>query len=102
MEKQKVTVRLMGKDYSLVTDQTNDDVQRIARYADRKMREMALVSRLPDSAVAVLTCMTLTEELIHAQEENRKLKTEMAQIRAAEKDRTEQLGIRDSGNEAAD
>ena len=77
MEKQKVTVRLLGKDYSLVTDQDKDTVQRIARYADRKMRETALVSRLPDSAVAVLTCMTLTEELMSAQEENRKLKAEL-------------------------
>ena len=62
-------------------------MQRIAAYADRKLRELALVSRQPDGVVAVLTCMTLSEELLRAEKENLRLRRALEKAeRAAARD----------------
>ena len=96
MEKRKVSVRLQGKDYTLLTEQPEERVQRIARYADRKMRELALASRSPDSTVAVLTCMTLAEELYGAQEENIQLRRKLAEMQSNNAAAGEQTEISES------
>ncbi len=93
MEKRKTSVRLMGRDYALVTDRTEEEVQRIARYADRKMRELAILSHAPDGAVAVLTCVTLAEELLNAQEENLRLMRQLAALAPAADARGEQTSL---------
>lgn len=77
-EKIKVVVHLMGHDYTLVTDQSEAHVQRMAQYVDRKMRELAITTRASDAVVPVLTCVTLAEELFSAQEENGRLLRELA------------------------
>ena len=77
-EKVKVVVKLMGHDYTLVTDQQPEHVQRMAQYVDRKMREVAIVVRAQESAVPILTCVTLAEELFRAQDENNRLRRELA------------------------
>ena len=80
MKKNKISVRLMGRDYSLLTDQTPQKVQTVARYVDRKMREMAITARVPDGALPVQTALTLGDELFNAQQENMPLKRELAQM----------------------
>ena len=77
-EKIKVVIKLMGHDYTLVTDQPGEQVQRMAQYVDRKMRELAIVTRASDSILPVLTCVTLAEELFRAQDENTRLLRELA------------------------
>ncbi|MBP3427760.1 MAG: cell division protein ZapA [Clostridia bacterium] len=80
MKKNKVVVRLMGHDYALLTDQPTEHVQRMARYVDRKMREVAILSRATDSVAPILTTMTLADELFRAQDENTRLKKELAAL----------------------
>ena len=82
MKKNKVVVHLMGHDYSLLTDQTPEQVQRKARYVDRKMREVSITTRAGDSMVAMLTSMTLADELFRAQDENVRLKKELAKLQS--------------------
>ena len=84
MEKKKVSIRLMGHDYTLVTDRSEEQVQQIARYADRKLRELSVVTRSPENVVAVLTCVTLSEELFIAQEENKMLRREIEKLRLSD------------------
>ena len=74
----------MGHDYALLTDQSPEYMQRMARYADRKMRELAIVTRASDTMVPILTAMTLTDELFRAQDENVRLKKELAALRPKE------------------
>lgn len=45
MNKNKVVVHLMGHDYTMVTDQPSEKVQRLARYVDRRMRELSILTR---------------------------------------------------------
>ena len=78
MKKNRVVVRLMGRDYTLLTDQPPEDAQRVARYVDRRMRELAITARASESVVTVLSAMTIADELFRAQEENIRLKKELA------------------------
>lgn len=82
MKKNKVVIHLMGHDYSLLTEQSPEQVQREAQYVDRKMREMAITTRASDSMVAMLTSMTLADELFRAQDENVRLKRELAKLQS--------------------
>lgn len=82
MKKNKVVIHLMGHDYALLTDQTPEQVQRTARYVDRKMRELAITARASETMVPMLTAMTLADELLRAQDENTRLKREMASAKA--------------------
>ena len=77
MKKNKVVVHLMGHDYTLLTDQSPEQVQRVARYVDRKLRETAITTRAAEPMVATLTSMTLADELFRAQVENVRLKREL-------------------------
>ena len=77
MKKNKVVVHLMGHDYPLLTDQSPEQVQRVARYVDRKLRETAITTRAAEPMVATLTSMTLADELFRAQDENARLKKEL-------------------------
>ena len=77
MKKNKVVVHLMGHDYPLITDQPPEQVQRVARYVDRKLRETAITTRAAEPMVATLTSMTLADELFRAQDENARLKKEL-------------------------
>lgn len=77
MKKKKVVVHLMGHDYTLLTDQSPEQVQRVARYVDRKLRETAITTRAAEPMVATLTSMTLADELFRAQDENVRLKREL-------------------------
>ena len=73
MEKRKVVLRVMGKEYTLVTDQPEEQLGRISGYVDRRMRELAIMTRANESMIPLLTCMTLAEELISSQNENKRL-----------------------------
>lgn len=86
MKKNKVVIHLMGRDYALLTDQPADKVQRLARYVDRKMREVAITTRAGEAMVPTLTTITLAEELFRAQDENTRLKKELAARQLEEKE----------------
>ncbi len=85
MKKNKVVIHLMGRDYSLLTDQSADKVQRVAQYVDRKMREVAITTRAGEAMVPTLTAITLADELFRAQDENVRLKRELAARQSEEK-----------------
>lgn len=85
MKKNKVVIHLMGRDYALLTDQPADKVQRLARYVDRKMRGVSITTRAGEAMVPTLTTITLAEELFRAQDENTRLKKELAARQLEEK-----------------
>ena len=85
MKKNKVFIQLMGREYALLTDQDVAQVQRLSRYVDRKMREGQLTTRAGESMVPMLTAMTLAGELFSAQDENTRLKKELASLKSEQK-----------------
>jgi len=80
VKKNKISVRLLGKDYSLLTDQQPERVQSVARYVDRKMRELQITARIPENVLPMLTTLTIGDELFSAQQENQRLRRELAQL----------------------
>ena len=83
MEKQKITVSVAGKNYTLVSNDPPEFVRRVAAFVDRKLSETAAVTNLPSGQAAVLTCFNLTEELLKAQDENTLLRRQMEQMARA-------------------
>ncbi len=79
MEKQKITVSVAGKPYTLVSSDPPEYVKRVAAYVDRKMRETMTVTNLPAAQAAVLACFNLAEEVMKAQDENRVLRKQLEQ-----------------------
>ena len=75
----------MGRELTLLTDQSEEQVQRIARYVDRKMRDLSLATRASDSILPVLTCYNLAEELFIASEENKILRRDLARLTEAQR-----------------
>ena len=97
MEKQKITVNVAGRPYTLVSSDPPDYVRRVADYVDRKISEMGTVTHLPSAQAAVLTCFNLAEDLLRAQDENMLLRRQMDQLaranaQVAREDGTKQFG----------
>ena len=80
MEKQKVTVSVAGRNYTLVSSDPPEFVRRVAAFVDRKLSETAAVTNLPSGQAAVLTCFNLAEDLLKAQDENTLLRRQMEQL----------------------
>ncbi len=91
VKKNRVVIHLMGHDYPMLTDQPVEQVQRIARYVDRRMHELAITTRAGESMVPVLAAMTLAGELFTAQDENNRLQRELAALDAARAKEPDQL-----------
>ena len=66
MEKQKITVTVAGKNYTLVSGDPPEFVKRVAAFVDRKLNETTAVTNLPSGQAAVLTCFNLAEDLLKA------------------------------------
>ena len=82
MEKQKTTVTVGGKEYTLVSSESPEYMNRVAAYVDRKLEEMSMATRLPTNMVAVLTALNMADELMKAHDENSRLRREIMALRA--------------------
>ena len=83
MEKQKITVSVAGKNYTLVSTDPPEFVKRVAAYVDRRLSETAAVTNLPSGQAAVLACFNLADDLLRAQDENTLLRRQMDQLARA-------------------
>ena len=81
MDKQKITVRVAGKEYALVSADTPEHMTRVAAYVDRQITEAVFATRQPRETVAVLVAMNITDELMKAQAENSRLRRELNALR---------------------
>ena len=74
MEKQKITVRVAGKNYTLVSSDSPDYLRRVAALVDRRLKETELATGMPAYQGMALTCFNLADELLKARDENTELK----------------------------
>lgn len=82
MEKQKTTVRVAGRDYTLVSSDAPEYISRVAAYVDRKITETSLAAHLPVDKAAVLVALNIADELMRTHDENSRLRREIAALRA--------------------
>ena len=81
MEKQKTVVTVAGKEYTLVSSESPEYMNRVAAYVDRKLEEMAMATRLPTNMVAVLVSLNMADDLMKSHDENSRLRRELNQLR---------------------
>lgn len=69
-KKNRVSVRIMGQEYKLVSDEPLDYMQNVANYVDGKMLEIAKSNKkLSTAMIAVLTSLNVADEYFKLLEE---------------------------------
>ena len=81
MVKQRITVRVAGKEFALMCSDSPEHMARVAAYVDRQITETVFATRQPKETVAVLVAMNVTDELMKAQAENSRLRRELNALR---------------------
>jgi len=82
MDKQKVTVKVAGREYTLVSADTSEYMSRVADYVNRQLDELSLATRLPSNQVAVLAALNMADELMKSRGEVSRLRRELEAARA--------------------
>lgn len=82
MAKQSTTVRVVGKEYTLVSSEPPEYMHRIAAYVDRKLSETARATRINVDKAAVLVAINIADELMKAHDENSRLRRELTALRS--------------------
>ena len=76
--KNKVGVRICGKDYALMGVESDEYIQRVGLYIDKKMNEITRTNnKLSTSMVAVLTAINVADDFFKAHENEGALKREL-------------------------
>ena len=81
MGKNKVEVKIAGKDYTIVGIESEEYIQRVGLYIDRKMNEvMRANNKLSTSMAAVLTAMNVADDYFKCHENESLLKKELKKL----------------------
>jgi cell division protein ZapA len=80
--KNKVVVRIAGNDYTLVGVESEEYIQKVGLYIDRKMNEILMRnSRLSTSFAAVLTALNVADDFFKSRESEITLRKENEKFR---------------------
>ena len=86
MEKNKVKVLINGTEYTLVTSEPAEYVQKVAIRVDRKFKEIKRNHpALTNNMVAILTAINMTDEYIKMEESSDNLRKQIADYAKNEK-----------------
>ena len=81
-EKNRVEVRIAGKDYILVGSATDEYIQKIALYVDKKMSEIMKANhKLSTSMAAVLTALNVADDYFKSLESSENSENELKKVR---------------------
>lgn len=85
MEKKKVKVLINGAEYTLVTAEPAEYVQRVAVRVDKTLSEIAQANkRLSTAMIAMLTSINLADELIRLEDTADNLRNQVAKYSKTE------------------
>lgn len=80
-EKNRVEVRIAGKDYILVGSDTDEYIQKIALYVDKKMNEIMKANhKLSTSMAAVLTALNVADDYFKSLENSGDLEKKLKRV----------------------
>ena len=89
MQKTRTTVRIAGREYTIASTDSEEYVNRVAAWVDRRMSELSAATRLPAAQLAVLTAVNAADDMMKSRDEIRRLRAELDALRdrlEAEKD----------------
>ena len=79
MSTKKSVVRLLGNDYQIESENSDEFIQKIAFYVDKMFTEIAeRNSRLSTNMIAVITSLHIAEEALKSQDENKELSAQLS------------------------
>ena len=81
MEKIRTTVRIAGKDYTIASYDSEEYVNRVADWVNRRMEELAAATKLPAAQLAVLVAVNAADDMMKSRDEIRRLKAELDDLR---------------------
>ncbi len=81
MEKIRTTVRIAGKDYTIASYDSEEYVNRVAAWVNRRMDELGAATHLPAAQLAVLTAVNAADDMMKSRDEIRRLQTELDEVR---------------------
>ena len=81
------SLRIAGKEYTIRSADAPDHVHRMAVYVDRKITELSHSGFVNREDAAVISALTLADELFNAQDDNTRLRRELMAIRSAKSDK---------------
>jgi len=82
MEKIRTTVRIAGKDYTIASYDSEEYVNRVAAWVNRRMDELNAATHLPAAQLAVLTAVNAADDMMKSRDEIRRLQAELDDLRA--------------------
>lgn len=79
MSTKKSVIRLLGNDYQIESENSEEFIQKIQFYVDKRFTEIAeRNSRLSTNMIAVITSLNIAEETIKLQDENKELSAQLS------------------------
>ena len=81
MQKIRTTVRIAGREYTIASYDSEEYVNRVAEWVDRKMSELAMATKLPAAQLAVLAAVNATDDMMKSRDEIRRLEAELDALR---------------------
>ncbi|MDR2513640.1 MAG: cell division protein ZapA [Christensenellaceae bacterium] len=75
----RAVVQVRGMDYILVGKESEEYMQRVAAYVNRRMEEIGYDALMSEQRLVVLTALNLADELFKAKEEIAQLRREAAE-----------------------
>jgi cell division protein ZapA len=81
MAKNRTDIRVGGRDYTMVSEEPSEYILRVAAYVDRKMQELNAAAKLSNAMASVLAALNIADELFHAQDENARMRKDLAEAR---------------------
>lgn len=82
-EKNKIEVFIGGKVYKIAGEESEEYMQKVARYIDKKMQEISGAERatvLSTSMISILTAINVADDYFKLIEENEVLKEEISRL----------------------
>lgn len=81
MEKIRTTVRIAGRDYTIASTDSEEYVNRVAGWVDRRMSELSAATHLPAPQLAVLTAVNAADDMMKSRDEITRLEAELDALR---------------------
>ena len=81
MSKNRTDIRIDGREYTMVSTEPPEYILRVAAYVDRRMEEIKISAKLSSVMLAVLSALNITDELFKTQDENARMRKDLADTR---------------------
>ena len=80
MEKTKTIIRIAGKEFAITGTDSEEHMQTVAAWVDRRMHELYEMSRLPGAQLAILTAVNAADDMMKSRDEILRLKRQIAEL----------------------